>query len=369
MLFQILSFVLGSLDYLYYLGVKCLGSKAPRFLSKGFGDVDQVYKLQDELIKEISDNKASTRLNLQEKDIDWISTDVNDKHVIVRRGKFASPVAEALPKESKECFFYHVIPKQTQPENQKTTVLMMPATGEMGKGTRLRMARQLAQSHGYASVIVTAPYYGIRKPKAQTMWFLDTVYDLLLQSQAIIQEAVALAHFVVSQDVDGNDHPQPHRICFSGFSWGGAMSIMSSVVAAAMGIPQVACAAYVGSPSPSNLIDGLIKASLDMEAVGGESKIYQELLKTHLKTLTKEFKPDTPQVESMVAVNMSHDNIIRAKFAAGLHDDLRECCGGKDDASKNKKVVTRWLPGGHVSAAMMRPWLHPKYIVQAVENL
>lgn len=360
MLSKLVSIALGSLDLIYYFTVKVV--RGPKFLSKGYGDVNKVYRLQENLCDKVKNGEVQ-HLKLEEKDIEWLSFRTENV-VHVRKGKFTSPAAASLPDESKYCYFHHVMPKK---QEAKVTVIMMPATGEVGTGTRLRMARTLARQHGYASIIVNAPYYGKRKPKGQFLFFLNTVEDLLLSSQAIVQEGTALAYYARNT-----------TICFSGFSWGGSMSSVASVLSkSAHPEIKIACASYVGSASPACVVDGLVHVSIDLRALQKANKhsseeearrtLEQELYKTQLCTLTDHLGSKSIQIDSIYAVNMHHDHIIRPRYAKDFHSQLKVVSKTYEVSSSTGPFF--WMPGGHVSAALFRLYYHPRLIVRAVSDV
>ena len=107
-------------------------------------------------------------------------------------------------------------------------VVLLPSTGEQGVSERLAEARALlarAAPSPLAVLILTAPFYGARRPEGQRGHFCATVGDYQAQSAAITLEAAALlaaAHLFA---------PAARLVC-SGFSWGGAMSVGAALLAA-----------------------------------------------------------------------------------------------------------------------------------------
>lgn len=58
-------------------------------------------------------------------------------------------------------------------------VVHLAATGDTGKGLRLHQIAMPLADHGYASLILIVPFYGIRKPDYQHYHYVDTVADYL----------------------------------------------------------------------------------------------------------------------------------------------------------------------------------------------
>lgn len=162
-------------------------------------------------------------------------------------------------------------------------IVMLPATGEVYLSTRLRMARRLAQKFGWSSIIMTAPYYGVRKPKSQTLFFIDSVKDVLLQSQAIVEESAALSLYLLKKK--NKKGILDSKVYFSGFSYGGAMASCASTFALATGGDgrRLACASYVGSASPVCLVDGVLESSIDWSALKPKHDVNERQVETHAK--------------------------------------------------------------------------------------
>jgi hypothetical protein len=349
------SWLLGAVDYSFLL-LKIFLSR-PKFFSKGWGDLESVYAEQDKLL---SGNNKDV-LKLTEDQIQWEET-MEESSIIVRRGRFLSPLAHLLPKESHCCRFHVVSPRDTK-SSSDFHVIMLPATGEMGKSTRLNMARQLAIQHGYSSVIITAPFYGARKPKTQRLFCISTVSDLVLQAQSIIQEAAMLTIYCLNRTPSS-------KVCITGFSWGAAMSSCAAS-AALLGVSdaegkRIACALYVGSASPVVLADGVMESSIDWKALftgkegsSAEQALYNELNKTQLSILTAPLR-STKSLGAVHVACTSHDHFIRRRYA----DEFLQQLG-----ALAPKIEVSWLPGGHIFAMMLRPFLQKRLVEQTVKAL
>ena len=159
--FSLWSWFLGLLDYGYNL-LKVLGPFQPKFFEKGYGNTEAARRLQDELA---SDKTKPFHI----KKIDWKDENTGYNGITVQEGRFISPVKEHLPPESAEVQFFLVRPKSIPKNKPQVYVILLPATGETDTMARMITARQLASQHGWSTVIVTAPYYGVRKPKHQRL--------------------------------------------------------------------------------------------------------------------------------------------------------------------------------------------------------
>jgi len=144
---------------------------------------------------------------------------LKDVDVCIMEECFLSPFAHILLPKSKECQFFLVKPttavqhqanhhpgslatpshdgffsdkgKETVQQKQ-VYVIMLPAMGEMGKCNCLNMMTTLITQHSWCSIIVRALLYGACKPQQQQSWFVNTISNYLLQSQAMMEEAAAL---------------------------------------------------------------------------------------------------------------------------------------------------------------------------------
>ena len=271
------------------------------------------------------------------------------RQVRITNGRFLSPLAKHLPKASEFCHFSFVQPLVThdyhhQEQQQdgcsddqstrsdknnkedinttarpsrtkplpRVVVIMLPATGEVTNTARLWMAYSLARQHGYSSIVVTCPLYGVRKPADQTAFFIPTVEKIGYQAQGIMEEGASLAcyflagapglplplsmescsgddthiHENIGQDDRDNgaaaaatvDVGNQFRVCLTGFSFGGAMASGATALAAlgtrgmirpSMPRPasRLACAPYVGCGSPVVIADGIISGGVDWSAL------------------------------------------------------------------------------------------------------
>eukprot|EP00538_Stauroneis_constricta_P004813 CAMPEP_0119549558 /NCGR_PEP_ID=MMETSP1352-20130426/3220_1 /TAXON_ID=265584 /ORGANISM="Stauroneis constricta, Strain CCMP1120" /LENGTH=444 /DNA_ID=CAMNT_0007595143 /DNA_START=47 /DNA_END=1378 /DNA_ORIENTATION=- len=416
------SWWLGAIDLLYHVYIVIAGDLRKKYFVDGWGDYRIALEQKDLFFQRLADHAAGGGdlgggngigkeagascaqpppliFNDMKEKIEWddgekegVASGKGSTAVSVRTGHFASPLAKYLPEESKKCRFHYVQPGRNAVESDtknNVVVIMLPATGEVGKGARLGMAKKLAIEHGWSSAIITAPLYGARKPKDQSMFFVRNVNYFLLQSIAIIEEATALACYFHSQD------PANSRICFTGFSWGGAMTSCASTAAMLGGIPgeQIACVPYVGSATPAVFSDGMLKSSIDWDVMNADeenralsrnelqtktNKIFYEFhLKHVLKILAdkreallatscdREYIDRNLTLGSLRIVAMKHDHIILKKYADEMIDDLTT------HATSVRSVCfpAQWLAGGHVMGALIKRHYQVPAIVDGVNSI
>eukprot|EP00977_Amphora_coffeiformis_P007026 scaffold1522_cov166-Amphora_coffeaeformis.AAC.4 len=398
--------MLGGLDQLFRLLKTLPGSSKRKFFTKGHGDVDLCYKYREAFLTSIttpSTSSSSSSNGIDRKkltEIEWADEKTgtaSDEDVMVTEGRFKSPVAEYLPTNSKTAIIHYITPRRRRLSNDAdVVVIMLPATGEMGKSTRLALARTLAKEYGWSSVILTAAYYGKRRPSGQHMFFLDTVQDLLFQSQAIIEEAALLAQYFMTRTtttttttttatavVDDGTTSNTTKVCFTGFSYGAAMASCAAGVALFMGLDcrRMSCAPYIGSASPVVLADGILQSSIDYGTLQrdrntknnidrttktAEQELYDELNKTQLTSITKFLNGGggARQPEQCLSVVMAYaarnDAFILPVYSRAFEVQL----GALTEISNPPKL--KWLWGGHVTAALVRSVFQKQLVVDTV---
>lgn len=350
-----LGWLLGAFDLTFvvlnWIGGSILGWKT-KFFSNGWGDLEAAESYQNSFLDDLENGKTDA-LDIGSK-IKWGAVK-NETDATITEATFESPCADMLPPESKQAKFYLVTPTANK---QNVYIVMLPATGEMGKSTRLKMARKLAKQYGWSSLIVTAPYYASRKPSNQKLFFMNTVSDLVNQANALSFEAAALTLYLLQQSSDS-------RVCLTGFSWGAAMCATSAATALLGGADgnRLVCAPYVGSASPVCLADGVLASAIDWAALEkvthSHSKevrkdLYDEFNKTQLSMITKRLE-DT-RIGCIRLVVSSDDRFLKPRYSQEFLVQLRGL----------GTVHSEVIPGGHITAMAVRPWCHEKTIVEAV---
>eukprot|EP00977_Amphora_coffeiformis_P017780 scaffold5899_cov167-Amphora_coffeaeformis.AAC.8 len=249
---------------------------------------------------------------------------------------------------------------------------MLASTGEAGKKSRLAMAQELAAEQGYASIIVTSPYYGHRKPSGQLYFYLQQVTDLWKQFGGTIQEAAALAEYFCRANHQA-------RICFTGFSAGGALAICSAWAALEgyrMDGSRLSVAAYVAPASAGIYAKGSIQSLIDWKALketeteefhATKQRLYENLDLLSVSSVTGvEDSTGTPPQRRLGSIYFSaalRDSFSPSYFARILEEQLPPLVCDPAHCS------IEWYPFGHVYAGLARPRLQKKLIVDAVRVL
>lgn len=377
-----LSQLIGFMDYAFLL-LKLLGPCQPKFFGKGYGDLQLCQQRMETVWQELENQKKQQQQKQQQRlVIEWGEIQ-KGSHSTLQHGTFPSPLAKELPKESSICHFHLVRPNSyyekynnNHEENDDSSiyVFLLPATGEMDITRRLMTARKLARQYGWSSIILTAPYYANRKPKDQTFFFLDSVQDLLLQAQGVAEEAFVLATYFLSLSSSCTS-----KVCFTGFSLGAAMAAFTSTFCLKAGLDgkRMACALYVGSPSPCALADGMIQNAIDWKSLRNHNQehhldtvqaLMDVLSKTQLNSILQKEEEEQEQKKSVVnqlaivkGCAMEHDAVLPKKYAINLEQQVQDCL--------YESFQMEWHMGGHAFAAMSRPFLHHKLIVDTVQAL
>lgn len=347
-----LSWALGALDKGYY--VARVIQWRPRFFADGWGNVEAAEAAQFELCQQFKPEPPA---------LEWEKPRGN-----LCVASFESPMAHRLPEEARLASFHFVSPERSdialvEPWNSEPTaptaiVLLMPATAEETPDGRIALAQKLAED-GVCSLILGAPFYGKRKPTNQQMHYIRTVEMFLDQSTAIVAEAASLMCWCASR------WPGV-PICVSGFSWGGAMTCVSSIVASQLApSAQIVAVPYAGSATPAVLVDGLLQDDIQWSALGESAdfdktrdRLMNVLLQTHLSKIVENVE-GKPQLAGLHVVNFENDGFVKAEYGEELYTIMSTCC--KPDATR----VFRWQSGGHVYAFLARQQLQVDAIQQA----
>lgn len=373
----VVSWLLGLIDWCVQL-VRYVPLR-PKFFSKGYGDVNVYWNRLNHTLEQISNNEY---LFLKDDDITWekkvIEKNNESSSVRIEKGTFTSPLAADLPKEAQTSSFLLVSPNDDNyclnDQDGKTFIIMLPATGEMQRGTRLNMAQHLAQSpYRFSSIILDAPFYGDRKPPNQVMFFLTTVQNILLQSQAIVEESSLLSQYLLRQQ-------DKNTVVFTGFSYGAAMAAVASTFSSLLSSSsssstrrRMGAAIYAGSASPIVLADGVLENTVHYDQLrhdnddstttkDAKKRLRQELAKTQLEFLAKNRNNDELEIGAVAGMSFAHDGFIRPRYSLELEDQIRR-------KSLKPNFRTTWIPGGHAIAALVRPWLQTKLVLDVVGEL
>ena len=155
-----------------------------RFFTKGWGDLQEVQDgraIMDSFLVEYAQGLAPPTMSL------------GAEHAVFGgsgfccRGHFPSPLASILPEESKLCELELLVPKDRQPW---ACVVQFPGTADQSYFFRKMMLAAPLLREGVASVLITPPFYGSRRPKQQILHYIDKVTDFCHQSESLLLEAL-----------------------------------------------------------------------------------------------------------------------------------------------------------------------------------
>lgn len=202
-------------------------------------------------------------------------------------------------------------------------VVMVAAWNDHGYATRTRLAVLLAD-RGITTVMLENPLYGRRKVADGSP--VRSVADFAVMGRAAVEEAVALL----------GHYSSTHRVGVAGYSMGGNIAAL----AGALSEQPVAIAALAASHSPGPVwLDGIIRATIDWEALGGESQ--SDRLRRVLGRATVLAIPPAPHTAKAVIVGGTGDGYIPRTAVEALHAHW-------------PGAELRWLPGGHASLMVFR---------------
>mmetsp|Transcript_22571 Transcript_22571/g.41990 ORF Transcript_22571/g.41990 Transcript_22571/m.41990 type:complete len:366 (-) Transcript_22571:797-1894(-) len=350
---DLLSWCLGIPDRLFPLLNSFPGG--PKFFSQGYGNPKIFFDRRSYILDSLRDETY----DFQMKGFELDETQADSK-IVMSKGKFLSPVANLLPKEAQTCHFQLIEP--VEDAKKEVYVIMFPSTGEMGGGSRRAMAKRLAQKYGWCTIILTAPFYGWRKPAAQKAFFIDRVTDILLQSEAVIEEGMLLTRWILQKDPSA-------LVGHTGFSYGAAMASCTSAISLAAGMDgsRIACMPYVGSASPNVLADGVLESGIDWKALTYSAdepyattrkRLYDIFDETQLRVLAKH---EHGKIAVASGVSFSSDGFIQPKYSMALKSQLA--------AVTSSPPKLRWLPGGHAFAALVRPVVQTQLLEETMQEL
>ena len=177
-------------------------------------------------------------------DIDIVWNRKEERHgARLRRGTFASPIADRLPIQSRAAS----VELWSPPTGDRAVVVILPAWNEEGFDRRRLLARPLVDL-GVSSLLLEAPFYGGRRPDAwssASVQPIRTVADFMLLGYSIVVEATALLREMRSIGTPG----------VTGYSMGGSLAALT----AALSPFPVAAAPLAASNSPEAVVfDGML---------------------------------------------------------------------------------------------------------------
>lgn len=213
-------------------------------------------------------------------------------------------------------------------------LLLMAAWSEHGYRARTALARLLADA-GIASLILENPLYGERRTDPGDDRPLATVADFAVMGRAAVVEGMALlGHYRRRGAVTG----------VGGFSMGGNIA---AFIGAMVPFPTaVAPAAGSHSPGPP-FLQGVMRAAVDFEALGGDDPETEQRLRDFLLSATVLDHDPPPHAAAAVMVAGTIDGFVPTAAVLALH---RHWPGSK----------VEWVHAGHATLL----WRHKDRMAQ-----
>lgn len=284
--------------------------------------------------------------------------------VVVSEYEFTSPAAEWLPHSAKQAHFQLVQPANGAPVNG--VVVHLAATGdELYSWRRLLVADWLA-AHGYASILLMIPLYGVRRDRGQVHSYPRTVFGYLGASAASMMEGAALATWARST------FRVP--VALTGVSYGGSMA---SCAAMAVDGP-LAVISCVGAASPEVLVSGSLSSRVAWESLHrhGEHDVpaTQARLAQIMAARSAQRWLDAPEFREASAsrqahgarfghcIVAAHDKFVSVVSAVGLYTDMKSMFSGDQNSIE-------WVPGGHATTILAAPLTFVPGLLQSLEQL
>lgn len=358
--FAIKSFVLGIPDRGFPLAKKMHDvcnrkQQKSKFFSKGTGDLQPFIRRRDAFYEATKQGKSLSD-PLGDDHIQWFDVEEHGA-VTVQEARFQSPVADLLPPESKMGRFHLVKPVESGTE---TYAVMLAATGEMGKSRRLELAKKLATKHGWSSIIVTTPFYGVRKPKEQYSFFIDTIADQLLQSQGVVEEVSLLTEYLLRKSKDS-------RVCLTGFSFGGGCAFAAAGAALCFMKEEqsrrLACAPFAPCTTLQVFTDGMLEVCVDWQALKQQPETSKFTTKNEFRELVREVelhpklmrgdRTNIPKIGVVRVYACKSDRFVQMHYSEQMWDNLLLYMPNRGNMS------IKYIPGGHVVGS--RRQLHFQY--------
>ncbi len=214
---------------------------------------------------------------------------------------FESP-AEDLPDETRRARARFV----TDEHHPQRVVILMAQWNDHDARARSTIAGRLLD-RGIASVIPVNPYYEDRRPVPNDPQPIATVADFGMMGRAAVLEGRTLAaHFAGAG----------YQVGISGFSMGGNLA---SFVATALPFP-VAAAPLAASHSPAPVfLDGIMRESIDWDALGGETAENERRLRAYLASASILDHPPPEYLQASVLLAGTIDGFVPTSAVLAVH--------------------------------------------------
>ena len=248
----------------------------------------------------------------------------------IRKGWFTSPLAHRLPVESRRAPVELIEPREVV-DPLRPACVMLAATGEEGFWLRRRHADRLAHA-GIASLLLENPFYGLRRPRAQSGPFLRTVEAQFAMNLATVDEARALLGWLRAEG---------HSLVgVTGYSQGG---VMAAFAAALSPFPVAVVPRGAGNSAAPIFTNAALSRRIawsQLAAELGGLEAARDYFRRCLEPVrVNRFRP--PQVpRAAIILHARGDGFVPPDEAEALH---RHWAGSE----------LRWLVGGHLTTSVL----------------
>ena len=323
-----------------------------RFFTNGWGDLQEVQDgraILDSFLLEYAQGIAVPTMSLDPE------YEVFGGSSLCCRGRFPSPLACFLPEESKLCEFELLVPKDRQPW---ACIVQFPGTADQSYLFRKMMLAAPLLREGVASVLMTPAYYGVRRPRNQTLHYIDKVSDFCHQSESLLLEACQVLDWLQMK------FPQAQLGC-TGISWGGAMASCMGFLAQRHDLAVVPC---LPSANPEVLISGALRGEVALDRLAGnglEKHEAEGLLRGVLCAMsTSELQqmeiPGPVGKKVVLQVSALYDTFVDKDASRLAFRTLRHL---------DSKAQLRWVAGGHASSHVVARCLFTRSILTGLRRL
>ena len=291
------------------------------FFNKGCGD----YEYLEELIRIYNDVPGIKSI-----DIKWEESK-NLLGLEMTNGTFISPANKFLPSESKIAYLRKIMPVNHSKDTP--IIIHFPGTGDEGfKRREFFLAVPLAKK-GIGSIILEAPYYGIRRPHHQVAMYIREASDLFKMVHSMFEEGRSL--------VDHLTNLGHKNIITTGFSMGGVLSVMTAYNH--NNIKGVVPCVTPHTPHPV-FLEQTLKDSINWKALWNT---LPENFETPQTFLSRYF--DLSDMRTFPRFRIPKE----VEIIAATHDAYVPIESGKILAQELNTENISWVDGGHVSALVL----------------
>lgn len=303
-------------------------SRGSKLFSRGWGEES----LLTELSTRVSYSDPPSPIS-----VEWHSARKRG-HIVRRDGMFSSPL-KLLPKETRTV---HV--RAWLREGNRAACVILAASRDEGYQPREHVFGPLI-ARGLDLYFLVSPFYGRRRGPGGPS--LITVSDHGLMALGMGLEARALLENL------GERYP---KLAVAGYSMGGHMAAITAAVTPF----SVACAALASGASASTIYTrGLLSWSVDLDALGGESKLRaaaRERLQQLFSVADITRYPPPVRADAAVIAGCTRDGYVPSSETKRLHQHWHGS-------------TLRWISAGHFSALVTNEPALRKCVADAVGRL